>query len=86
MFNFAQIRLRKENTVRRVGEVRHDLHAHCHPRALRSGGWRNRGHCYVGRGRAGLAPMATATTGKLRPPQREAGPGDALSLNLLALT
>jgi hypothetical protein len=43
----------------------HDLHAHCHPGARRSCGWRDRCHCHVGRGRAGLAPMATATTGKL---------------------
>jgi hypothetical protein len=47
--------------------VRRDLHAHCHPGARRSGSWRDRGHCHVGRGRAGLAPMAT--TGKLGPPQ-----------------
>lgn len=53
--------------VRRVCRVRHDLIAHYHSNARRSGGWRDRGH--VGRRRAGFAPMATAITDKLRPPQ-----------------
>jgi hypothetical protein len=38
MFNFAQIKLRKERTIRRVVGVRHDLHAHRHPSARWNGG------------------------------------------------
>jgi hypothetical protein len=38
MFNFAQIKLKKERTIRRVVECANDLHAHRHPSARWNGG------------------------------------------------